>query len=456
MQFEEFDKKAIEAADHYYPPYDEQAWTKMEKLLDIHLPQKKDKRRRFLFFLLFPGLIVGGLLIAKPWKTKKPMTATEKINRPPQSDKSSESIKPNENEYSEKRVIIPDANELIKEKNKEITSSLLKQEMPTANVNLTENIQTKKSINKIIGRSTPSKRDQQKVETFISANLKERKQVEDIFTEEKAEPKGAGINENTLSPVTTKSKLTNEQISTTTEFASINTKPVKEEIEKLSTEKTQKDSIEPIIPGNKKNASKKKNSFFFTLSAGPDVSFAGNNKLGTSKLFAGLGIGFTFNDRFTIRSGFYSGRKVYSASPDAYHPPAVFYIYYPYLEKVDADCKVYEIPVSVSYNFSTSSKHHFFASAGLSSYLMKTEKYNYFYKYNPTGPTLNKEWTINNKNKHFFSALTLSGGYQLKVNNRIIFIAEPYLKLPLSGIGYGKVKLNSGGVLFSIGIKPFK
>ena len=32
---------------------------------------------------------------------------------------------------------------------------------------------------------------------------------------------------------------------------------------------------------------------------------------------------------------------------------------------------------------------------------------------------------------------------------------EPYVKLPLTGIGYGKVKLNSGGILFSIGIKPF-
>jgi hypothetical protein len=34
-------------------------------------------------------------------------------------------------------------------------------------------------------------------------------------------------------------------------------------------------------------------------------------------------------------------------------------------------------------------------------------------------------------------------------------MAEPYIKLPLTGVGYGKVKLNSGGVLFSIGVNPF-
>ena len=46
MQSEEFDKKIKEAADHHHPAYDEKAWMKMEKLLDTHLPQKKDDRRR--------------------------------------------------------------------------------------------------------------------------------------------------------------------------------------------------------------------------------------------------------------------------------------------------------------------------------------------------------------------------------------------------------------------------
>ena len=38
MQFDEFDKKAKEAADHHHPAYDEQAWAKMEKKLNKHLP----------------------------------------------------------------------------------------------------------------------------------------------------------------------------------------------------------------------------------------------------------------------------------------------------------------------------------------------------------------------------------------------------------------------------------
>jgi hypothetical protein len=32
---------------------------------------------------------------------------------------------------------------------------------------------------------------------------------------------------------------------------------------------------------------------------------------------------------------------------------------------------------------------------------------------------------------------------------------EPYFKLPLQGVGYGKVKLNSGGIVFTLSTRLF-
>ena len=86
---------------------------------------------------------------------------------------------------------------------------------------------------------------------------------------------------------------------------------------------------------------------------------------------------------------------------------------------------------------------------------MKKEKYDYLYN-SPAGQTYNYVKTINNENKHYFSVITLSAGYQYNFNNRLSLIAEPYLKLPLSGIGAGKIKLNSTGLLFTGIIKPFR
>jgi len=42
------------------------------------------------------------------------------------------------------------------------------------------------------------------------------------------------------------------------------------------------------------------------------------------------------------------------------------------------------------------------------------------------------------------------------LSNTISLSAEPYLEVPMTGIGAGKVHLNSGGVLFTVGVSPFR
>ena len=148
-----------------------------------------------------------------------------------------------------------------------------------------------------------------------------------------------------------------------------------------------------------KKSGKKTNSFFITLSLAPDISGTGViDNPGTMKITSGAGMGYAFN-KFTLRTGFYSARKIYTASPNDYHPPASFWNYYPNLKSIDADCKVYEIPLLLSYNFGNSTKQNWSATAGLSSYLMKRETYHYTYK-NQWGQPQYKSWTIYNKNKH--------------------------------------------------------
>src|SRR4029078_3524934 len=112
------------------------------------------------------------------------------------------------------------------------------------------------------------------------------------------------------------------------------------------------------------------------------------------------------------------------------------------------------IPVKLSYNFATRNRSNWFAGAGLSSYLMKREDYLYEYESN-TG-TYYHAYETKNENKHYFSVLNLSGGYSYQLSNTISLSAEPYLEVPLTGIGVGKVHLNSGGVLFTVGVSPFR
>jgi hypothetical protein len=85
---------------------------------------------------------------------------------------------------------------------------------------------------------------------------------------------------------------------------------------------------------------------------------------------------------------------------------------------------------------------------------MKREDYDYFSK-NASGQNSYGNYSIKNKNQHYFSSVRLSAGYEKKLGNSISITTEPYLSLPVNGIGYGKVKLYGAGVLFTVNIKPF-
>jgi hypothetical protein len=228
------------------------------------------------------------------------------------------------------------------------------------------------------------------------------------------------------------------------------------EIGQKTTDAEQKDpqtNESKTIASSKNSKQKKNNSFFFSVSTGPDISSVGN-EYGRTKLLGGIGLGYTINDRFTLRTGFYSARKIYSADKGDYKPD-VAPPNYNYLESVSANCKVYEIPLSLTYHFGRSEKQNFFASVGLSSYFMKKEDYDYLYKY-PGNVTYTHRYSFKNENNHYFSVAGISAGYQRKINNTFSIMAEPYLRLPLNGVGNGNVKLNSGGIIFSATVKPFQ
>lgn len=458
MQSEEFDKKIKAAADHHHPAYDEQAWNKMHKLLDKHLPEEKDDRRRILFFLLLFLLLGVGIwflkteqgIPAKPSFSKE--LNKEIITEQAEINDQANSSNPNHKSLnnvpgSADEIKAIDKFSIIGKRHNQhslITADPLKaiDKLTAAFDNTSSPLLNDHTQKSVITDEINDKRTDHPV-------LKMNKEIKEMEQNEQQKinslPAGSAAEQlsGQLNAVVKKERdITGD--TTVQDSAAI--KPVKDAAftkgdEKRTTQKTK---------------NRKSNFFFVSLSAGPDISYTTGGQLGTTKLNGGVGLGYTFNNRLSLRTGFYAGRKVYAASPDAYNPPAIFWNYYPYLEKVDADCKVYEIPVLASFHFGKPGKQHWFVSTGLSSLIMKQEDYHYTYKYTPNGTTMYRDWSVKNENKHFFSVATVSGGYQKNIGKSITLTAEPYLKLPLGGVGYGNVKLNSTGILFSISVKPFQ
>ncbi|NOT51709.1 MAG: hypothetical protein HOP10_10585 [Chitinophagaceae bacterium] len=456
MQFEDFDKKVKDAADHHHAAYDEKAWGKMEKLLDKHLPQKEDNRRRFIFFLLLFLLAGGGtwLMISKPWQGDKKIATINPVAEKDPVSKNSTS----DNTIEKNNTPVSTNNTGADNNNTEVPSVTMN-DQPVNNTVGTpvNNLPAKtRSQNKISGKE---KEDQTSFAVTEARKKSKRVPGADQQKNDKAITANSPVGQNpvTIVPGVSSDMSKSEPVANTTKpvvlspVAVATEKPVQKEDPVIA--KTDIPESKTTEAKKKNDKTKRKNSLFFTLSTGPDLSFVGSGNSSKTKLMAGAGIGFTYKERFTLRTGFYSGRKVYSARASDYKAPPAFYQFYPYLERVDANCKVYEIPVSVSYNFGK--KQNFFVSAGISSLLMKEESYDYLYKYTPTGNTYSNTWTIKNENSHYFSVGTLSAGYKHNIGKRISVMAEPYIKIPFAGVGYGKVKLNSGGVLFTVGIKVF-
>jgi hypothetical protein len=438
MQSENFDKKIKDSLSQRPPGNDNPEWEKMEALLDKHLPtEKKDGRR--IFFILFSFLLLGGgtfLIWQNNSGNKNEITSIDSQKQNTVAAENNNQTKTN----TDKNIstpIDPGTNQPKTDGFIEIPHNNKFDALPGKEIEIDASIakvgKNKKANNSAVKKTDPSK---QTIDELVKSTEPERSLIEKLT---KSEPEPT---------ITEKKELVKEpEVEKTITENKI-------EKQKEETKETKTVADEKTDNKNQKNKSSFANNFFVTVSAGPDFSAVGGNA-GELRLGIGAGIGYQISKKFSVRTGFYAARKVYTADPEDYHPPYNFWAYYPNLKNIDANCKVYEIPITVDYKISNKKKESWFVSAGLSSLLMKEEKYDYYFKpnYSPNYITYSK--TINNQNKHYFSILNLSGGYTRVMNKNISLQAEPYFKIAMNGVGYGKVKLNSGGVLFSAIIKPF-
>ena len=167
----------------------------------------------------------------------------------------------------------------------------------------------------------------------------------------------------------------------------------------------------------------------------------------------GLAIGYAVSKRFSVAVGFGVSEKKYGARLADYKNPPTWGPRYEVDSNLTASCTVYEIPVLLQYNFINKGANHFFVTAGLSTYLMKREEYNYVYYY--YGNEQHAMLEYKNQNKHVLSILSLSVGYRRQFNRKFAVQFAPFIKIPLSGVGQGRVNLYSAGLQLSAHWRPW-
>ena len=184
-----------------------------------------------------------------------------------------------------------------------------------------------------------------------------------------------------------------------------------------------------------------------------------------AKLYAGIVAGSAFNqvkNQGFKKAGFDIGLMAgYRLSKKASLEAAVIYSKKSYfsdgryfsMSKMPTNMKVisltgsshvFEVPVVVKYNLIQKKSSGVFAVAGLSSYLLTKENNNYVAIINGTQQNIKGEYK--NLTAGVASSVHLGIGYEHDLGRQMNLRAEPYLQIPLKGIGVGNMQVMSAGV----------
>ncbi len=184
----------------------------------------------------------------------------------------------------------------------------------------------------------------------------------------------------------------------------------------------------------------------FSLLLSPDVSALKLKEVRGVGTSAGINIEYYFLPKWSLNLGALYAFKTYGTS-DGYQ------FSYPSSKPItwlEGDCYVLDIPLNIRYYAIKGTMDRWYISSGLSSYLMLKEKYQLVNGYSSYYPNY-ENLEIRNKNQHYFQVLNISMGYERRLSEKLSIQVEPYLKLPLKGVGEGQVSLKSAGAL--IGLK---
>ena len=195
-------------------------------------------------------------------------------------------------------------------------------------------------------------------------------------------------------------------------------------------------------------ANQKKGGLYIGLVAGPDISTVKMQSVKGVGYTVGLLAGYQFKKNIAVEAGIFWDKKKYYSDGKYFDKTKTALPAYVTINWLNGDCNMLEIPISVRYLFRQKKNGGFFAAAGLTSYIMKKEDYDYLATHNNMSYEAYKSY--DNSGTNFLSVMSLGVGYEHNIGNGTKLRVEPYLKIPLKGLGIGNMPITSSGLYIGI------
>lgn len=188
----------------------------------------------------------------------------------------------------------------------------------------------------------------------------------------------------------------------------------------------------------------RKSRWSFGLEFSPDFSTVGLKGVEDPGYTVGLHTEYHLSSKLSLSGGISYSKKVYFADEGIESYPGSNPNWT--LDRVDANCDVIDIPINLSYYLKGYEASGFVLSAGFSTYFMLTEDYDIIYD----GPWPEGSQFFRNDNQHFLGILNASVGYRKQLSPVLSLQAEPYIKIPIQGIGAGGLDLYTSGMKLTL------
>lgn len=177
--------------------------------------------------------------------------------------------------------------------------------------------------------------------------------------------------------------------------------------------------------------------------AAPDLNGVDNLNNASLGSDFGLLVSFAIAKNWSFSTGGIYAKKLYESGYRDYNPAKdIWGEYYP--RSVDADCRVLDIPLNISYTFLRGKNSSFSAGSGISSYIMLREDYRFTYAV--TDPDNRMDYQVVNENQHWLSVVNLQATFEQRLSARLSLSLQPYMKVPLGAVGFAGVKLHTLGM----------
>ncbi|MEP6677622.1 MAG: outer membrane beta-barrel protein [Ferruginibacter sp.] len=361
--------------------------------------------------------------------------------------------------YQQRTDVVPGKNVLarnVKEESKTSTPEKNKLGSADKNTFVVADEKDKSSHHNSIGLAGNNTTDAEKGKTIRAASTGIRNVnpgIEKSLTGETYNNESSIKPENKYSPEANRNKVNNnnnpaENTISKEEIISKN----KELREELSAVENAEDAA---VHNEKKNDKalqnpQKKKGMYVGVVAGPDFSKVHSGSFDHSGVNAGIVAGYRFDKNISLESGIIFDKKYYTSEGKNFSmdkigstmPSGMV------INNLESNSSFIEIPLKVKFDFFTKRNNDLFIAGGVSAYIITREQNMYHVTFNGDNKDI---LSIYEKNSYGLPAVAnLSLGYEKNVSKSFDLRIEPYLRIPLRGMGVGSLPVTSAGLQIGI------